>query len=98
MDTLQKPESATLQNVYEEDIPADPMTILNEIVHRLQPEDSFGVYGSEFRTCECCEAGGSPYRSYEHTAQCPVGIAEDALWKWAEWHWLCGEFEGGTGI
>jgi hypothetical protein len=96
--TLPKPESATLQDVYEEDLPEDPMAILNVILSELQPQDSFGVYGSDFTTCQCCEAGGSPYRNYEHTAQCPVGIAEEALQKWAWWNWLCGEFEGGSGI
>lgn len=89
---------ATLQDVYEEDLPADPQAILNVILSELQPSDSFGVYGSDFTTCHCCKAGGSPYVNYEHTAECPVRIAEESLWLWLEWNDRCHEFEGGTGI
>lgn len=96
--TLPKPESATLQDVYEEYLPADPMAVLNVLLSELQPSDSFGVYGSDFTTCQCCGAGGSPYRRYEHTAQCPVGIAEAALQRWEDWQSDCGLFGHCSGI
>lgn len=91
-------EHATLLGVDESDLPEDPQAILNGILDELQTSDSYGVYGSDFTTCHCCGAGGSPYVTYQHTDECPVRIAESALQQWEEWNSQCREFVDGTGI
>jgi len=84
--------------VWEDDLPADPRWILNQLIDDLQPRDSYGVYGSDFTTCHCCTAGGSPYRVYEHTPECPVGRAEMALERFYEHQYASFEFSDGSGI
>ncbi len=90
--------TATLRDVDESDLPMTPDMILHEMIESLQRSDSYGVYGSDFTTCELCGAGGSPYRSYEHDYECPVRIAESAIEEWRAFDSKCREFADGSGI
>lgn len=90
--------TATLRDVDESDLPMTPDMILHEMIESLQRSDSYGVYGSDFEICECCDAGGSPCRRYVHSDTCPVGIAENALREWQAFESMCREFADGGGI
>ena len=55
------------------------LQILRKLIDDLQPNDSYGVHGSDFRTCNGCGTGGAPLAPYEHDEHCPVGVAEKHL-------------------
>lgn len=71
----------------EHDTPAKTCERLDVATKMLQSyydsmcfSDSYGVPGSEFMTCTACGAGGSPYRRYVHTAECPMRAVEAFLY------------------
>lgn len=55
--------------------------ILLEIWEEFCPSDSYGVKGSEFRTCKRCHTGGSPTRPWKHSEDCEIKKVEDYLFN-----------------
>jgi hypothetical protein len=63
-----------------EQTPAETLgDVLSEVLDVFVYADSYGVYGSDFHCCMACNAGGSPTRKFEHTAECLAGKLEAIL-------------------
>ena len=75
-----------------------PYELLVSLLDNLQPDDSFGVPGSDFRTCLICGAGGSPYIEFKHEDDCIVDQHERRFQEWQEWSVECADFSDGSGI
>lgn len=53
--------------------------ILQQLWEEFCPSDSYGVHGSDFRTCKRCHTGGSPTRPWKHADDCEIKKIEDYL-------------------
>lgn len=58
----------------------DAVDVLQAVYDHFCPMDSYGVYGSEFATCEICGAGGAPMKPFVHKADCPMLPVEELLY------------------
>jgi hypothetical protein len=53
--------------------------ILWQLYDNFCEEDSYGVSGSNFRTCKRCHTGGSPTIPWKHAEDCEIKKIEDYL-------------------
>lgn len=56
--------------------------VLQRLYDKLVVDDSYGVPGSDFSSCNLCGAGGSPGAKFEHDESCAVLEAEQLLFNY----------------
>lgn len=59
--------------------------ILYQLIQEIVPNDSYGVHGSDFRTCMLCGTGGSPTAKFEHNPECSVKEADEFVYAYGKY-------------
>lgn len=59
--------------------------VLERMHRKLCYQDSYGVPGSEFTTCELCGGGGSPNVAFEHKSDCALLEVDQFLYGYGKY-------------